>query len=248
MIQKTAPPPHSKTVRLAVISIVVAIFFGAIGFFLKASGSNSGIQGQTTLGPGSTGVNNGIQNFSFGATAKTDDDPGLFVDCFRGIRTAKFPSDGRLYVVRLSPGAPGVLAGGFDVMGGPPDSDYPIGRDFAFGATRCEVTNYGAAPRINVLYRLHVLYRKAIAADGVLTSGDIVNEQDWPLPIGKIEPGAKNPFGFYLQNASGLSVEVVLPRRAIAHHLGADEALNLKVATIENRPVFLSPLFLDEKR
>src|SRR6266851_119513 len=246
MTQKTAPPPHSKTVRLAVISIVVAIFFGAIGLFLKTSGSNSGIQGQTTLGPGSTGVNNGTQNFSFGAPTKTDDDRGLFVECFRGVRIAKFPADGSsLYAVFLR--ATGSQVGGFDVLGGPPGTNYPIGEDLAFGATRCDVTNYGDAPRINVLFVTHIIYRKAIPGDGQLTRGDIVNEHDWLLPIGKIEPGARDPFSFYLRNTSGLFVEVVLPKTAIAHHLGASEPLNLKVATIETRPVFLSPLFLDEK-
>jgi hypothetical protein len=239
MTEKTAPPPHSKTVRLAVIGIVVAVFFGAIGLFAKMNGGNSGIiQGRTSLGPGSTGVNNGIQNFSFGAAAtKADEDPGLFVDCFRGVRAAKFPADGRLYVVRLT----GARGGDFDEMSGPPESDYSVGRDLAFGATRCEVTNYGATPLINVMYELHVIYRKAIAENGVFTSGDIVNEQDWPLHIGKIESGSKSLFGFYLQNVSGLSIEVVLPRTTVAHHLGAQEQINLKVATIENRPVFLSP-------
>src|SRR3981081_1484115 len=131
MTQKTAPPPHSKTVRLAVISIVVAIFFGAIGVILKTSGSNSGIQGQTTLGPGSTGVNNGTQNFSFGAATKNDDAPGRFTGGVRGVRTAKFPADGSsLYAVFL--GATGSLVGGFDVLGGPPGTNYPIGEDLAF--------------------------------------------------------------------------------------------------------------------
>jgi hypothetical protein len=138
------------------------------------------------------------------------------------------------------PGAPPARAA-------PLGTNYPIGEDLA-GATRCDVTNYGGAPRINVLFVPHIIYRKAIAGDGPLTRGDIVNEKDWPLPIGKIEPGAKAPFSFYLRNMSGLFVEVVLPKTAIAHHLGAREPLNLKIATIENRPVFLSPLFLDEKR
>ena len=99
--------------------------------------------------------------------------------------------------------------------------------------------------QINVLFVPHIIFRKAIAGDHQLTSGDIVTEQDWPLPIGKIQPGAKDSFTFYLQNPSGLFVDVALPTTAIAHHLGAD-ALNLKVVTIETRPVSLSPM--DEKR
>jgi hypothetical protein len=177
MTQETAPPPHSKTVRLAVISIAVTMFFGAIGLFFKVSASNSGIQGQTTLGPGSTGINNGIQNFSFGATTKADQDPELFVECFRGVRTAKFPADGRLYIAALSPGTPTNPAGGFGEYGGRPGTEYPVGRDFAFGATRCDITNFNAFPRINVLFVPHIIFRKAIAGDHQLTSGDIVTER-----------------------------------------------------------------------
>ena len=138
-------------------------------------------------------------------------------------------------------------SGGFGEYGGRPGTEYPVGRDFAFGATRCDITNFNAFPRINVLFVPHIIFRKAIAGDHQLTSGDIVTEQDWPLPIGKIQPGAKDSFTFYLQNPSGLFVDVALPTTAIAHHLGAD-ALNLKVVTIETRPVSLSPMMMDEKR
>jgi hypothetical protein len=56
-----SPPPHRKTVFLAVISIGVAIFFGTIGYF-KVAGQTSTINGPVNVGPGSAGINNGTIN------------------------------------------------------------------------------------------------------------------------------------------------------------------------------------------
>jgi hypothetical protein len=140
----------------------------------------------------------------------------LHADCHdEFMRETAIPSEGRIYFLALQPIPAEAGGGGFGEIfaeGGkikwptPPNSVFPL------HGYRCQVTNYGNVPVFNVSISLHEVFKKANEARN--GSREITLAREWPVPIGKIDIGAVNPFTFYVYNESNQYVFVWMPETA----------------------------------
>lgn len=95
--------------------------------------------------------------------------------------------------------------------------------------TRCQVTNYGPEPLIDVVISATPIFRKMIwsepSEDGRQTStvGDVVKRTNAWITIDKLGVGENNKMTFYVTNPTKYSVEIGLPGRARVKTVGSRE-------------------------
>ena len=69
---------------------------------------------------------------------------------------------------------------------------------------KCEVTNYGSIPVLNVRMFLNIDFQKPVErpGGGGFQGEGPLSRIEWPIDIAKIDPGQTNPFVFYFYNVS----------------------------------------------
>jgi hypothetical protein len=243
-----APHPHPKQMRFSWAQIIVgvlALLAAIVSLTLNylkpstnavtasggsaAMGTNNGTAIGTVSGGAAVGTNNGTAigtlNINASPIRKDEADPGLFVECYQRVRTARIPADGRIFLMtiyRLDDN------GGLGVLTGNPATDYPLPGGM-FATLRCSVTNYGV-PRVNVLFYLDAVFSELVREGTTARSGKTLAERNLAVHIGKLETGKENQFDFYITNLSDYFVQIDLPNEATTQALGSDETKTIKVA------------------
>jgi hypothetical protein len=82
---------------------------------------------------------------------------------------------------------------------------------------RCQITNYGDVPLLQVTTIFDVDYREAIHTENGTRSGEVVYKYEWPILIQKIDPGKENAAVFYVYNQSKYYAKVK-PRDTMAYY------------------------------
>ena len=68
-------------------------------------------------------------------------------------------------------------------------------------AYKCNIINYGSATVVHISLSLHLTFKEAInTGNGEYRSGKVTVDRDWPIQVGKIDPGVSNAFTFYIDN------------------------------------------------
>jgi hypothetical protein len=97
-------------------------------------------------------------------------------------------------------------------------------RDLKFPQVyRCEITNYGDAPLLQVSVNFGIEYREATQDENnpsVTKAGDVVHLGNWPVLFPKIDPGKENASTFYVYNESRYFASVTPPDSASYIPLG----------------------------
>jgi hypothetical protein len=82
---------------------------------------------------------------------------------------------------------------------------------------RCQITNYGNDPILQVTLTLRIHYRPIQQSSNnpsVKTSGDIIHSYDWSVLFPKIDPGKQHAATFYVHNTGSYLAVVIPPRHA----------------------------------
>jgi len=120
-----------------------------------------------------------------------------------------------------------------------PGSDLDRFSDLKFPQVyRCEVTNYGNRPLLQVCMKIKVEYREP--------QGEVVYSYQWPVLFPKIDPGKSNMAIFYVYNQSRYLASVSPPNIASYIALGEDIPRKASVSLIGM--VASMPLWPVEKR
>jgi hypothetical protein len=126
----------------------------------------------------------------------------------------KVPHEGQVHTLPLfySPDSGGEQIT-LSVRHGQPGSDLEWFRDLRFPQVyRCEITNYGNAPLLQVVLEFRVEYREVIKDNpSSARSGDIAYSRQWPVLLSKIDPGKGNAAVFFVYNQSRYLAVVIPP-------------------------------------
>jgi hypothetical protein len=113
---------------------------------------------------------------------------------------------------------------GLSLGHGQPGSELEWFRDLKFPQVyRCSVTNYAAAPVLQVVIRFKIEYQEVcedVSNPSCASSGNVVYTQEWPVLISKIDAGKSNAAIFYIYNQSRCLTSVSPPRVASYIALG----------------------------
>jgi hypothetical protein len=157
--------------------------------------------------------------------AQTKPDTNLVFECHLAQLPTKVPMEGEIATLPLfySPDSGGELIG-LSVRHGQPGSDWDWFPDLRFPQVyRCEITNYGSAPLLQVGLKFKVEYREVFKDPdnpGTTTSGNVIHSRDWPVLLSKIDAGKSNAAVFYIYNQSRYFAFVSPPNVAAYIALG----------------------------
>lgn len=146
----------------------------------------------------------------------------LFIQCQRSFLPKLPPPGGTLYMLRPWALAAESGGGGLSELTTTSEFAWPTDKvGLPLSAYRCELTNYGKESVANVTLAPHLTIRKAIAqGNGQLNSGDVTISRDWPIVIGKIDPGKGDSFIFYAVNEYEHFLTVTFPSVATVAVMG----------------------------
>ena len=126
----------------------------------------------------------------------------------------KMPEEGRIFFLDLAETDTIGLGQIFSEAGS--NVSWPSKRKSGM-VTRCEVTNYGPEPLIDVVISTTPIFRKMIWSDPseegkqTCTVGDVVKRTNAWITIDKLGVGEVNKMTFYITNPTNYSVEIGLP-------------------------------------
>jgi hypothetical protein len=154
--------------------------------------------------------------YRIGAATKPKIGVNLTFECNLGNLPDTCPDEGQVLSIRLSYfSGQGAEPIGFISKGCQPGRHIDWFPDLKFPQVyRCEITNYGPDPLIQVGLKFKIEYRETSQADAnpsVRRTGNVVHSQDWPVLISKIDPGKGNAAVFYVYNASAYHADVTPP-------------------------------------
>jgi hypothetical protein len=184
--------------------------------YSKTEGNTSTVKSNARRDGTGSGINDDIaiggQNPP-AAPHQSPADPGIFMECYQRARAARVPANGRVDIIRLTSPEQGTASLIFNMV--QPGSDYPLPGGL-FNTVRCTATNYGTDARFNVTFQLHakVSEPKDDGTGGAIGS-KIIAEHDWPISIGRLDPGTDAQFDFYISNFLDNFVEINLPNQAV---------------------------------
>jgi hypothetical protein len=214
----TVAADYALSIRIIVAAVMPALAFGAL------------VYGLTLI------------------SAKVDDESGLYADCALVTVPVKVPTDGHLFVLDLAKQSTATRLGGLALITTQPGTDYP----FTGGTPivqKCEITNYNSGALTNVEIELDVVFREMIPnPDGGNRSGKITLQRPWPIKIGKIDPGAANPFVFYAFNVGAELAQVRIPDTATAQRMGNSTLKTITITKSNNIFINLPPPFKETKK
>jgi hypothetical protein len=140
---------------------------------------------------------------------------GVYLECHIAQLPEIAPPSGRVYIFNPLP----LRAGGgmaemftFKKEGG--TLGWPKRADGAwFIVYHCKITSYRKEPIFQIAMNLRMVFREAIRdADGKsIRSGPIEIDREWPIEIGKLEPGDAGSFDFYIYNINDKWVQITFP-------------------------------------
>lgn len=161
-------------------------------------------------------------------------DANLVFECHLADLPTKVSADGEIATLPLfySPGSGGEPIG-LAIRHGQPGSDWDWFRDLKFPQVyRCEITNYGTVPLLQVTVKFKIEYRKTLATDTGRSAGNVVHTYDWPVLLSKIDPGSSNAATFYVYNQSRYHARVSPPDTAVYIVLGQNTPRESKLVPI----------------
>ena len=81
---------------------------------------------------------------------------------------------------------------------------------------RCEITNYGEAPLLQVLLKFKIEYQETVPTKSgrAVSAGEAIHSGEWPVLLPKIDPGKINSAVFYVYNESDYFAQVTPPKLA----------------------------------
>ena len=95
---------------------------------------------------------------------------------------------------------------------------------FGGTATRCQITNYGPVPIVDLTFTLDLSFYRVIPVPnqpGSQTVGALKLRRPWIVDVQKIDAGPANSFTFYIFNTTkDTFVNVFLPKTAELRRLG----------------------------
>jgi hypothetical protein len=153
------------------------------------------------------------------AEAHIQSDSGLVFECHLAELPAKVSPEGLIYTLPLSyaPGSPDNPIG-LAMRRGQPGGDWNWSYERRSPQIyRCEITNYGSAPLLQIGMLFRIEYLEVAASDSnplVKTSKSVVHSYEWPVLISKIDPGKQNAVCFYVHNQSAYLAHVIPPEKA----------------------------------
>jgi hypothetical protein len=166
-------------------------------------------------------------------------DANLTFECNLADLPSQCPLEGRIGSMRLSysPGAENTAPIGLIVKHCRPGSGVDWFLDLKFPQVyRCEITNYGAAPLLQVTLKFNIQFREALPGDPKTTTsraGDAVYSHEWLILFAKIDPGKVNAATFYVYNESRFFAFVSPPRTASYIPLGKTAVREAAVSPID---------------
>jgi hypothetical protein len=118
-------------------------------------------------------------------------------------------------------------------------------------AYRCDVTNYGSDPVIDLQMTLNLTFYAAVPVAGQSENtrghGPIKLQRPWPISIQKIDSGRENAFKFYIISMqSDEIVHVMMPKSTTLRRLsdGQKTQVNLTITQLGGEtPLMLWPNF-----
>jgi hypothetical protein len=138
-----------------------------------------------------------------------------------------------MYHVQVQDGG-GVLT----PVGGSPGSAVYVGANYLMRLHQCRVVNYGVSALTRVRLPLRAVYAEAISrGPGMSQSGAVIREHFLNIQIPKIDPGASNPFVFYLVNFSRSYVQIYAPASATATVIGESVEREIPTQAISDLPL-----------
>jgi hypothetical protein len=158
-------------------------------------------------------------------------DPAILVECHLG---AMPTTPERIYALNLFP-TPKENGGGglveyfsFDERKG--DRIWPKSKPgFPLMAYRCQLTNYDGATLFGVEINMKLKFQEAVKQESGALSGKTFLQRDWPILIGKIDPGAANAFVFYVFSTTEHFATVSFPDAARAKQLIDDDKKQVRL-------------------
>jgi hypothetical protein len=153
----------------------------------------------------------------------------LEIECSSIASKFPIPDDGRMYFL-MPTDKPNIRpGGGMPLFWGEPKSTYTLTGPFR-PIEKCEITNYGSEPLIDIELAPRVTFRSVIKTPGAGDqSGPVTSERTWPLIINRIDPGHANRFAFFIANESDKLIEVELPSEAKIRLMGDSNSRTLPI-------------------
>jgi hypothetical protein len=139
--------------------------------------------------------------------------------------------------------------------GGLAELTMPPGTEYTFTGSnnpqiryRCSVINDGSVP-IHADLIMSVSFREVEKSEKGLRAAEKISEtREWPISIGRIEPGANNPFQFYILNMTQSFVTVQFPDTASIKRFGSTDSKNVDLIENNGRKSFgFPPPFQDSQ-
>lgn len=176
---------------------------------------------------------------------RTSSDPGLFVECQHIRFPIKVASDGRTFGLNLFPTPLANRGGGMGEYSGIPGSDFNISNNPLTTGYKCSVTNYGPRPMLAIRIGLNLVFQKAVRDKdnpNAVRNGEITAQRPWRIDVPKIDPGANNPFIFYIWNITDAWVNVSFPDSVEAEYIGDPERFKFRLSSANYGPLNFSPV------
>jgi hypothetical protein len=154
--------------------------------------------------------------YRIGAVAKPKADVNLTFESNLGHLPDTGPEEGQVLSMRLSffPDQ-GSTPIGFIRQGCQPGRHVDWFRDLKFPQVyRCEITNYGSDPLIQIGLKFKIEYKEISWDDtnpSVSTVRNGIHSEAWPVLISKLDPGKNNAMVFYVYNESAYHAVVTPP-------------------------------------
>jgi hypothetical protein len=149
------------------------------------------------------------------ANAPETPDVNLTIECNLADLPNRCPREGQIASMRLfySPGSEIAEPIGFITKHCRPGTDVEWFPDLKFPQVyRCEITNYGGEPLLQVSLMFKIEYREMLeAAAGHRQAGGAAHSREWPVLLPKIDPGKSNAVVFYIYNQSRYFASVIPP-------------------------------------
>ena len=172
-----------------------------------------------------------------GAPGSPASGPRLFVECIRSSASYRVPPSGNYYMLDLYPGNGISLA----TLTTKPGTDFPTPADYIalLRSMRCEVTNYGTTPLVDVnvpaVATFTAIIRKKIGTSDSVTSGGVEAQQKGNIHIAKIGIGDGDKFTFFTANLARNFVSLTFSSSATAQPIDRDRPV--AIAVLQPQPL-----------
>jgi hypothetical protein len=166
----------------------------------------------------------------------------IFAECHQGLAPKLVPPEGRIYVHQLWPMRVENGGGGLAEMFAPAGTEWvwPKPASGALVFNQCQITNYSDVTLFNIAMALKLRFVEVSKDENSSRSGETKLEREWLFHISKIDPGAANPFTFYVVNFSPYFVEVSISQTASAQTVGDGKSQSVAI-TLGSQPTFFVP-------